>query len=53
MKRAQGSQHLALRVTGLDAIAARLKQAGVRFTREPVTTPAGCVLRFSPIRTAR
>ncbi len=41
-----GMQHLALRVTGLDAIAARLKEAGVTFTREPVTTANGARVAF-------
>ena len=39
-------QHFALRVTDLDAIAKPLIEAGVPFTRLPVTTASGVRMAF-------
>ena len=49
-----GLQHLALRVTDLDAIADQLRCAGVPFTMEPKNIPGGVRIAFltDPDRTA-
>ncbi len=41
-----GIPHIALRVTDIDCIAKSLRDAGVAFTREPVTTPHGVRVAF-------
>lgn len=41
-----GLQHIALRVSGLDAIAEQLKCAGVPFTREPMEGVSGARIAF-------
>ncbi|MBN1564423.1 MAG: VOC family protein [Anaerolineae bacterium] len=45
-ERQTGIPHLALRVTDIDAIAQTLRDAGVTFTREPVTLPHGVRVAF-------
>jgi catechol 2,3-dioxygenase-like lactoylglutathione lyase family enzyme len=44
--RQTGIPHIALRVTDLDAIAQSLRDAGITFTQEPVTTPHGARVAF-------
>ena len=40
-KRGEGLHHYALRVTGLEAMVARLQQAGIRLVKNEIQTGAG------------
>ncbi len=42
----QGLDHFGLRVTGIDAVVAELKQKGVEFTMEPTTIRPGVRIAF-------
>ena len=42
----QGLDHFGLRVTGIDAIVAKMKDKGVEFTREPTTMRPGVRVAF-------